>query len=167
MEEATRWEVGTMCSYFKSIMKISIQRYPEQRGRLILAGRSVATQPLAHSLTAESGRNQKCKSRIKSWVEIQSLTSEEKKKKINKSCKSHHSPSTDQYLPRLWATATLEKNFSSPPRHPWFYCWTWHYMVWNISLVSLDQPSWLCPIPTSGQPHPTPGAGQGGHTKKQ
>lgn len=62
-------------------MKISIQRYPEQRGRLILAGRSVATQPLAHSLTAESGRNQKCKSRIKSWVEIQSLTSEEKKKK--------------------------------------------------------------------------------------
>lgn len=33
-----------------------------------------------------------------------------------------------------------------------FYCWAQRHPVWSISLVSLVQLSWLCPLPTSCPP---------------
>lgn len=33
-----------------------------------------------------------------------------------------------------------------------FFCWGWHWMVWNIPLVTLGQPPWPCLLPASCAP---------------
>ena len=47
----------------------------------------------------------------------------------------------------LQAMATSPKTSSSQ-----FYCWAWHYTVWNTPLVNPGQLSRLCPLPTPSPP---------------
>lgn len=54
-------------------------------------------------------------------------------------------PASEQGPP--WKSKTL-----TPSSSTHFYCWTWHYMVWNIPSSSLGQLSQLCALSTSCPP---------------
>lgn len=71
----------------------------------------------------------------------------------NKWCKWSDSAAAEGCPVSPQATATLGKKL--PP----FYCRVWHYMIWNIILVSLGQLSCWIPSQPLGHPQPTYGWG--------
>ena len=52
----------------------------------------------------------------------------------------------------LMLSQSLSGDSSLLAHSPWFVYRAWHYMGWNIALASLDQLSWLHPLPTSCAP---------------
>jgi len=67
------------------------------------------------------------------------------KNKNPRDAQCSHSLPADQWPDRPWALAVPQQLLQ-------FYFSLWHYVVWDIPLVSLGQLSWFCPLPAPCAP---------------
>lgn len=100
-------------------------------------------KPLVHSHPPQrvKGENQRAKVKKTSWVEVKTVSKSRERKKGGKS----DAKAITYNLPLQ--TCIQPSNSYFPSTHT-IYCWAWCYIIWNISLVSLGQPSRLCPPPS-------------------